>query len=212
MSRPPAGSTWFLFGCAGVWLAAVYCGMWALLLYAATPGDPGGPPGSWPAHSAAPPPANRPVLILMAHPRCPDTRASLEELSRLMTESLGRLDALVVFVAPAGSAEDWWKTDLWTSASAIPGVEVVLDPDGAESRRFRTETSGHALLYDERGRLLFNGGITVARGHAGDNAGFGAIAALIAGETAVRRQAPVFGCALHDRASDAAGTEGKWKR
>jgi len=212
MSRPFTGSSWFLFGCAGVWLAAVCCGMWTLLLYAATPGDPGGPPVSWPANSAVPPPADRPVLVLMAHPRCPCTRASLEELSRLMTESLGRLDARVVFFAPAGAAEDWWKTDLWTSASAIPGVEVVLDPDGAESRRFRTETSGHALLYDAHGQLLFSGGITVARGHAGDNAGFGAIAALVAGETDVRRKTPVFGCALRDWAAVAAGTEGPWKR
>jgi hypothetical protein len=212
VSRPFAGSSWFVYGCAAVWLAAVSCGMWALMLYAATPGDPGGPPVSWPAHSAVPPPANRPVLILMAHPRCPCTRASLTELGRLMTETLGRLDARVVFFAPAGAAEDWWKTDLWATASSISGVEVVLDPDGAESRRFRTATSGHALLYDERGQLLFSGGITAARGHGGDNAGFGAIVALVAGETADRHSTPVFGCALRDWAADASGTEGAWKR
>jgi hypothetical protein len=89
---------------------------------------------------------------------------------------------------------------------------MVLDRDGAESRRFRTETSGHALLYDAGGRLLFSGGITVARGHAGDNAGLGAIEALVAGEPAARRRTLVFGCALHDWAATVPGTEGTWTR
>ncbi|HEY6421580.1 MAG TPA: hypothetical protein VIX59_21490 [Candidatus Binataceae bacterium] len=35
------------------------------------------------------------------------------------------------------------------------------------------------MLYDRRGRLLFSGGITGARGHFGDNAGVSAIVALI---------------------------------
>jgi hypothetical protein len=89
---------------------------------------------------------------------------------------------------------------------------ALLDRDAAESRRFRAETSGDALLYDEHGRLLFSGGITVARGHAGDNAGLGAIEALVRGDTNVRRQTPVFGCALNDWAAVRIGAEGTWKR
>ena len=60
-------------------------------------------------------------------------------------------------------------------------------------------------------RLLFSGGITVARGHAGDNTGRGAIEELIDGETAVSRRTPVFGCALYNPATIAADTEGAWK-
>lgn len=207
-----SGRPWFLASCAGLWLIAVGSGVGVLMQYASTPGDPGGPPPVWPVDSAIRPPRGRPVLLVMAHPRCPCTRASLEELGRLMVRGLGRLDARVVFFAPAVADEDWWKTDLWTSAAAIPGVEVYLDRDAAEARRFKTETSGHSLLYDAQGRLMFSGGITVARGHAGDNAGLGAIEALVGGETAVRRQTPVFGCALHDWAAGAAGTEETWKQ
>ena len=48
---------------------------------------------------------------------------------------------------------------------------MLRDDDGAEARRFGAETSGQTLLYDARGALAFSGGITGARGHAGDNAG-----------------------------------------
>jgi hypothetical protein len=212
MIRAVPGRTWFLAGSAGLWLAAVGGGMGVLIQFASTPGDPGSPPSAWPADSAIPAPADRPVLLMMAHPRCPCTRASLEELARLMTRGQGRLDARVVFFAPAGADEIFWKTDLWSDASEIPGVEVVLDRDGAESRRFHAETSGQVLLYDAQGRLMFSGGITMARGHAGDNAGLDAIEALIGGEKTVRRQTPVFGCALHDWAAKVAMPEGAWKR
>ena len=117
-----------------------------------------------PADTTIPPPNRQPVLIMMAHPRCPCTRASLEELSRLMTGLQGRLDARVVFFAPAEAGEEWWKSDLWEGAAAIPGVEVILDRDGAESQRFRTETSGHVLLYDTHGRLLFSGAFNLNTG------------------------------------------------
>jgi len=212
MIRAIAQRPWLLHACAGLWLVGVCAGMGVLLEYASTPGDPGRPPSTWPADSTIPPPAGRPVLVMMAHPRCPCTRASLEELGRLMADSLGRLDARVVFYAPADAAEDWWKTDLWTSAAAIPGVVDLLDRDAAESHRFHAETSGDVLLYDGNGRLEFNGGITVARGHAGDNAGLAAIEALVRGDTNVRRQTPVFGCALNDWAAVRTGAEGTWNR
>ena len=57
------------------------------------------------------------------------------------------------------------------SAAEIPGVEVVSDEDDAQSAAFGAAVSGQTLLYDREGRLIFSGGITAARGHAGDNAG-----------------------------------------
>ena len=67
-------------------------------------------------------------------------------------------------------------------------------------------TSGHALLFDRDGRLLFRGGITPARGHEGDNFGASAIAARLAGRPA-RAEAPVFGCPIAGLAP--ADTEGR---
>jgi len=44
--------------------------------------------------------------------------------------------------------------------------------------------------------LLFKGGITSGRGHAGDNAGADAIALLLAAQDPGVRQTPVYGCSL----------------
>jgi hypothetical protein len=102
----------------------------------------------------------------------------------------------VLFVKPPGFADEWEKTDLWSSAAAIPGVEVVRDEGGFEALRFRAATSGQATLYDRGGRLLFSGGITGARGHAGDNAGRAAIVSLLAADGVGLRETPVYGCPL----------------
>jgi hypothetical protein len=99
---------------------------------------------------------------------------------------------------PSGVADEWAHTDLWYSAADIPGVTVVSDENGAEARCFSQETSGAAVLYDDKGRLLFTGGITASRGHWGDNDGLTAIVALLRGEGSDLKVTPVFGCSLID--------------
>ena len=63
---------------------------------------------------------------------------------------------------------------------------------------FAVATSGGVVLYNARGRLLFKGGITAARGHEGDSFGQERIASLLTTGAADRAAAPVFGCALED--------------
>jgi hypothetical protein len=125
----------------------------------------------------------------------------VRELAALMKPLRGRLSAHVLFLQPPGLADDWTRTDLWESAAAIPGVEIVRDRDGVEARRFDAATSGQVVLYGADGALLFNGGITLARGHSGDNVGRDAIIALVRGSAGSSSETPVFGCALHDAES-----------
>jgi len=113
-----------------------------------------------------------------------------------MAQAEGRVTAYVLFVKPQGFAVEWEKTDLWSSAAAIPGVLVVRDDEGVEALHFRAATSGQVTLYDRAGRLLFSGGITSARGHAGDNAGRAAIVSLLNTDEAGLGETPVFGCPL----------------
>jgi hypothetical protein len=54
------------------------------------------------------------------------------------------------------------------------------------------------LLYSAGGERLFSGGITFARGHAGDNAGRAAIEAWSTGSPPGYRETPVFGCPIID--------------
>lgn len=181
--------------CALLWGAGVATGCWLLWNHALTPGFAAAPPTVWPAASQLPRPVGRAMLVMFAHPQCPCTRASLRELERLVAHSGGTIDAAIAFVLPPGMDSTWAHTDLWNAAAAIPGLQVVLDRDGAEAERFHATTSGEVLLYGATGQLAFQGGITAARSHEGDNSGRSAILALAAGQAAPQ-QLPTFGCPL----------------
>jgi hypothetical protein len=180
------------------WLGALGVGEWLLSAYSTTPGALGDAPATWPVGSRITKAPGRWVLVLFAHPRCPCTRATLGELALLMASCKDRVSAHVCFVKPAGLPEDWEYADLWRSAASIPGVQVWADPGGAEARRFRAATSGLALLYDGDGRLRFRGGITPARGHAGDNTGREALRTLLLEGGPGPTETPVFGCPLFE--------------
>jgi len=108
------------------------------------------------------------------------------------------LDAHVVFFEPDGVADDWKHTASIEEAAGIPGVTVHFDKEGHEARLFGAATSGQTDLYDAHGRLQFAGGITAARGHAGDNVGRETIVEWISTGAAHQDNTPVFGCALND--------------
>jgi hypothetical protein len=179
-----------------LWLLLVAGAMTFLAAYSNTPGTAGVAPNLWPSDSKIAHDPSRPTLLLLAHPHCPCTSATLGELELLMAQTDGKVNAHVVFIRPAGLPEDWVKSDLWRKASAIPGVTVESDNENVEARRFHVETSGEALLYGSDGRLLFAGGITLSRGHSGDNPGRTAITALINRGSAQENTTPVFGCSL----------------
>jgi hypothetical protein len=193
---------YFPFFLASIWLAVVSAGVSALWAYDYTPGGDAGVPSSWPSGSKIAPDAKQPTLIMFAHPKCPCTRASLGELMVLMTHCQGRVNARVVFFQPKPGEADWLNTDLWRSAKAIPGVSVQADEDGAEAASFHITTSGHVVLYDVRGKLLFSGGITSSRGHAGDNAGSADLLQLLHHDLPTETATPVFGCSLLNTKSD----------
>jgi hypothetical protein len=179
-----------------IWLLAVAAGVRQMGRYASTEGVPGNTPHVWPLKSRLEPAADMPTLVMLAHPQCTCTRASIGELEKIMTRSQGRVKAYVLFLRPPGVPANWETTDLWESATRIPGVSVLSDPDGKEAELFQAATSGQTALYASDGRLLFSGGITRSRGHLGDNAGSSAIVSLIGNELTAQPTTPVFGCAL----------------
>jgi glyoxylase-like metal-dependent hydrolase (beta-lactamase superfamily II) len=116
-----------------------------------------------------------------------------------MARMKGKVDAYVLFLKPRQSGTEWEDTELRRSAAAIPSLTVLSDVDGVEARRFGAETSGHTILFDRDGRLLFSGGITEFRGHVGDSAGESAIESLVNGQAPAQTATSVFGCALANR-------------
>ena len=190
-----------------VWLAAGIGGTWALARYALTPARASAVAQQWPPASALR--RERSTLLVFAHGRCPCTQASLSELARVLarhcrpTEGAASaagghaadaaVDVRVLVHDPLGASD----SPVAQRARAIPGVSVVDDPGGRESALFGVTTSGHVLLYDSAGTLLFSGGITPARGHEGDSAGGAALAQLLGGaSTATPAASPVFGCSI----------------
>jgi hypothetical protein len=183
-----------------LWIPTVAFGINILWSYSTTPGRPGAPPLDWPASVPVERTNGRASLVMFAHPQCECSRATIGELAILMARAHGQLEADVFFYLPKREAGTWARTDLWRSASAIPGVRVHEDREAAVAQSFGAFTSGQTLLYDARGRLLFKGGITGLRGHSGDNAGRSAITALLLGETprhyTLPVMTPVLGCSL----------------
>jgi len=183
-----------------LWVLAVAIGIGILGKYSATPGRPAAPPLDWPASARLERGNGRATLVMFVHPHCPCSRASLEELAKVMAHTVGKLDANVFFYLPSSEASTWGRTDLWRTAHAIPGVRTFEDRDAIVARSFGAFTSGQTLLYSPGGRLLFKGGITAFRGHSGDNDGRSAVIALLQDENVRENALPlvtrVFGCSL----------------
>lgn len=178
------------------WIVTIVGGAVVLGQYASIPGMAETAPSQWPADAKTMPKAGQPTLVLFVHPRCPCSRATLGELARLLSRRDGSFDTHVLFYKPNESAPDWEKTDLWSTAQAIPGVQVASDRDGAEAARFGVKTSGQVLLYDHLGQLVYTGGITTARGHAGDSPGRNAILTWLRTGELTRASDAAFGCSL----------------
>jgi hypothetical protein len=181
-----------------VWLVTAVAGTVMLLNYQSASGRAGETPVRWPEGTELSLDQARATLVLFAHPKCPCTRAALEELNRILANNRSQVFVHVVFLASRPDDEEWASTGLWGNVAAIPGITVHKDAGGELSARFGAQTSGFVVLYNSGGKLLFSGGITAGRGHVGDNEGADAVASLLAGQKTIVRQTPVYGCALHN--------------
>jgi hypothetical protein len=202
-----------LFTVTGLlWMGAVGFGTRVFLNYENASGKPGEPPAQWPLSSQCARSPTGFTLVMLAHPDCPCTKASLEELDGLMAHLPEPLTAYILFSKPEGPAAEVESSDLWQRASRIPGVSARFDRFGVEAAKFGGNVSGQTMLYGPTGHLVFTGGITAARGHQGANAGVDSILLAVAGKPAEVARTPVFGCSLHDPDAQALKENPAWKR
>jgi hypothetical protein len=174
---------------AAVAFAAMCVGIVRLERYAATHGAAATPPLRWPSHDAMPVDGERPTVVLFLHAQCPCSDATIGEFAKLHAHAGSRAQWFVVrYSAPGAPVREF---------GSMPGVVVRDDPERREASRFGVQTSGQVLVYGADGQLRFAGGITVGRGHAGDNAG--ATAARIAlTEGTLEPTTPVYGCGIRE--------------
>ena len=190
----------FAWTLVAVWSAAVATGMGLLAAYANTAGKWSPAPAAIGHSDDATSARHR--LYMFLHPRCPCSVASVNELARIMSRCAAQLDATVYFVRPESQPADWESGTLWNLASSIPGVSVESDVGGSVAGQFHANTSGEVFVYDRRGKLRFHGGITAARGHAGDNLGESAVIAIALGGKSNVERSPVFGCPFRAEVAD----------
>jgi hypothetical protein len=181
-----------------LWAAVVVGGLAWMSRYKSTPGIAANGPAQWPAGSMMRRFEGRPTFVMLLHPHCPCSRASLSELNALMGPLLGRVDAYILFSNDSDS-EDIEATDLWKQARRIAGIITLRDDQGSEAERFGAKTSGQTFVYNAEGKLVFSGGITGARGHMGVNAGELAVIEWLTKGVADRARSQVFGCLLQGK-------------
>ncbi len=182
------------------WALAIAGGFRVLIDYELKAGETAVAPRQWPEGTELPFDAARMNLVMFAHPQCPCSRASMAELAVIMTRCPQEVRATVYFFDPESKPDTWAHSALWRSAEAIPGVKAIADRNGRVAARFGSATSGQVFLFDRNGQRVFSGGITGARGHAGENTGRSLVIALARGEACSGHTSAVFGCSLHDPA------------
>jgi hypothetical protein len=187
-----------LFAAAAIWAGTVLAAYRAIRLFESTPGRAAVAQKSWPAASTLARNGDGATLVMLVHPQCSCTRASLEELQAVIEKAPRAMRTYVVVYRPRGAKRDWEKTDIYTAAARLHGTRVVIDEGGREAKRFGGFTSGQTFLYDDAGRLRFRGGITLLRGHAGLNSGRADVIRLANDRTAAATH-PVFGCSIFSR-------------
>ena len=181
-----------------VWLLVTGFGLWTLTALSFVPGVSGDPNLTWPEASGLRRNVGGFTLVVVLHPECPCSQATLEEFDSIVAQCPDRLSVQVICMPYDNLAEPVECSRNWGRAQRISGVTIVKDLHGAEVRRFAAETSGETRLYGPEGELLFHGGITASRGHVGDNPGQIAILDFVRHGAHARApvSAPVFGCFL----------------
>ncbi|RMH26478.1 MAG: RedB protein [Planctomycetota bacterium] len=186
------------------WLVSILVPAWAITLgagatylsrYASQSGDAAIAPTQWPGDTGIERTDGAWTVVLAAHPRCPCTRATADELESALA-GIGTPHELVVLAFQPPDNDRFADTGVIRRLGKRPDARIIPDPDARLSARFGGLTSGWVTVYDPSGALRFAGGITPTRAHTGPNTGSAAVRALLSGAPAPAPAAPVYGCPL----------------
>ena len=209
--RPLLGA---LTGCVAVWGLVLAAGWSSLTAYGfrcevASEGTP----AKWPAGSRIARCADRRLLVVFLHPKCPCSHATISELERMLVPQLHDADrgpdVAIVACMPPALTDPWLRTSLMQRAARLPRAKVYADAGGVEAARFAATTSGEIVLVGAGGERLYAGGVTQSRGHVGGNVGADTVARLLRGESETGVALPALGCRLVRDAGRASSDRGR---
>ncbi len=192
------------FAVVSAWALLVGAGMWWQFRADSTPGAQGNAPAMIPVISGVPGDTPGPTLIMAIHPRCPCSVASLHELERVHNAEGNTPLRIILLVGTPEPVDDEWREAVERVRASATFAHVVLDAGGRQAEILGMKTSGSTCLYDAGGRLIFSGGLTVARGVEGASVASDRLIELLhttfgKSTPGVAREGvktPVFGCEL----------------
>jgi hypothetical protein len=193
-SRPiPRFRLWIA---GALWIALIAGGFTILNVHAATPGAQ----FSGELELSDLPRSNRQepewTAVLFAHPHCPCTDASLNELADTLDNAMVPVRRIIVCVEPPNAPAGWSDSELFATAKQR-GFQVLLDRNATLATKAGAATSGLTILLDPSGKPHFSGGVTASRGHRGPNSGTAAILRQLTDPSVTQSAtAPVYGCPL----------------
>ncbi len=141
------------------------------------------------------------TLIMVVHPDCPCTKASLRNLEAILDATRLPIRAEIVAAVPA--AYDGPRKNL-AFARGIPKSELTVLDEVRAVKRYGARTSGHLFVYDPDRRLVYSGGLTPARGAEDAMSSIRWFKAL-AQQGEVASIAPTFGCSLRSATGERQG-------
>ncbi len=198
MNRRRLVTSLVLVVAAFIWAGTVAAAYRAIRLFETTPGEAANAPRAWPASSLIARTPDEWSLVMLVHPHCSCSRASVQELQAVLDKAPQHVRTYVLVFRPATAAAGWERTQVVENAMKLRRASVIIDENGAEADRFGGFTSGQTFLYDDHGKLRFAGGITSLRGHSGINSGRTGIIDIVRTRIGDGSH-PVFGCAIAKR-------------
>jgi hypothetical protein len=179
-------------GIGVIWVAAlVVCMDWAMK-YESTPGR-----AASRAPLETPKAGDRWTVVVVAHPLCPCTAASLRALRALAAKHSDELKCEVVFAGDRPVE----PSDSMRTADVIATAKVRWMTAQKAEEEYGTYTSGQAFVYDPNGKLVYSGGLTPGRGVEQPRYALELFDNILARGQATK-PTPVFGCALREKQDD----------
>ena len=182
------------------WLGLIAGGYVWLLRYSFAAGKSVTAPHRIPPALAPLATSARSQLFVALHPHCPCSRATMRELAKILSRAANTSDVTVLVYKPADKADGWSESPLVEDCRRM-NCRIIQDADGKLAATLGSLTSGSVALYDHKGRLRYQGGITASRGHEGDNGGEKAVIEILLGNRESHRSLPVFGCPIQQEAA-----------
>ena len=154
-----------------VWLIAISTGLYFLYQYQNKNGELGTSSSHWIESSNIHFEENKNNVLMFLHPYCPCSRASLNELAKILSHKIKPSTVKIILAKPESKDSNWvYESPLYKITKEL-NFQSLIDKNSHESKLFEAKTSGLVLIFNKDKKLMFRGGITDSRGHEGDNKG-----------------------------------------